>query len=214
MAKIVAKQQSGFGAHCRLLLFSVVLSFCFQAGTTAAETPENAIARLNGTLLNVMQNAESLGYQGRYDALSPVLTELYNFRFMAKVAVGGYWKSLSEAERDKLLDAFSRFSIATYASRFDGYSGEQFEVVSSEPSVHDTILVKTDLVKSNGEKIALNYLTRDRGQGAQIIDVLLDARVSELARLRADYTSVIRRDSFASLIAIIEERIAQIAGAN
>ena len=103
-------------------------------------------------------------------------------------------------------------SIATYAARFDGYSGERFEIVSEEKSVRDTILVKTRLIKSDGGPVALNYLTRARGgEDWRIIDVFLDARFSELARLRADYTAVIKRQGFVELIDLIEAKIAAMA---
>ena len=54
---------------------------------------------------------------------------------------------------------------------------------------------------------ALNYLTRPRDGEWRIIDVFLDARFSELARMRADYTAVIKRQGFDSLIETIEAKI-------
>ncbi|MBL4576240.1 MAG: ABC transporter substrate-binding protein, partial [Opitutaceae bacterium] len=137
------------------------------------------------------------------------LSELFDFKLMGRVAVGAFWKSLDQSQRDQLIDAFGHLSIATFAARFNGYSGETFEVVSAEKSVRNTILVKTRLVKSNGEPVALNYLTRQSAGVWRIIDIFLDARFSELARLRADYTSVMRREGFEVLLKTIKSRIAK-----
>jgi phospholipid transport system substrate-binding protein len=132
---------------------------------------------------------------------------------MARIAVGGYWKSLETRDRERLVDAFERMSIATYAARFDGYSGERFEIVSNEKSMRNTVLVKTWLIRPADSPVALNYLMRDRGgDDWRIVDVLLDARFSELARMRADYTSVLKRHGFAKLNATIEARIIAIRG--
>ena len=138
------------------------------------------------------------------------MASLYDFNLMSRVAVGGYWKKLGQADRDRLINAFKRMSIATYAARFDGYSGEKFEIVSEEKSVRNTVLVKTNLIKSDGSPVALNYLLRPSDGIWRIIDVFLDARFSELARLRADYTAVIKRDGFEKLINTIEARILEL----
>ena len=204
----------------RIFKSGVVLVFCLLLsgtplwGAVAAEaeqTPQQRIERLNAALLDVMQNADSWGYSGRFERLNPLLSELFDFKLMGRVAVGAYWKSMDAAQREKLIESFGQLSIATFAARFDGYSGETFEIVSAEKSVRDTILVKTRLIKSNGEPVALNYLTRKSGEAWRIIDIFLDARFSELARLRADYTSVMRREGYDALINTIKARISDLA---
>lgn len=192
----------------------LMLAGCLLAGSmgmAVAASARDQIADLNAALLDVMKNADALGYAGRYDRLQPVMTRLYDFALMARVAVGAYWKELPEESRAQLIDAFSRMSIATYAARFDGYSGERFEIVSAKKSVRDTMLVKTRLIKSDGTPVALNYLTKPNEGEWRIIDVFLDARFSELARLRADYTAVIKRQGFDSLLTTIENKIAGMA---
>lgn len=189
-------------------LMGLVL-FLVQAGPVQAASSRDHIETLNATLLEVMQNADELGYPGRYEKLYPVMTGLYDFALMARIAVGAYWKKIDGPKQEQLIDAFTRMSVATYAARFDGYSGERFEIVSSEKSVRDTVLVKTNLIKSDGSPVALNYLTRPRDGEWRIIDVFLDARFSELARLRADYTAVIKRQGFDTLIDTIESKISE-----
>ena len=76
--------------------------------------------------------------------------------------------------------------------------------------MRNTVLVKTNLIKSDGSPVALNYLLRPSDGIWRIIDVFLDARFSELARLRADYTAVIKRDGFEKLINTIEARILEL----
>lgn len=193
------------------ILGVVALLVSLMTPVNAAESPRDKIALLNATLLDVMQSADALGFQGRYAKLQPVMTALYDFSLMSRVAVGSYWTELDEQSRTRLTDAFTRMSIATYAARFDGYSGEKFEIISDEESVRNTVLVKTDLIKSDGSPVALNYLLRPADGDWRIIDVFLDARFSELARLRADYTAMIQREGFDRLVETIEARIVELA---
>lgn len=192
------------------ILGVVALLVSLMTPVYAAESPRDKIALLNATLLDVMQSADALGFQGRYAKLQPVMTALYDFSLMSRVAVGSYWTELDEQSRTRLTDAFTRMSIATYAARFDGYSGEKFEIISDEESVRNTVLVKTDLIKSDGSPVALNYLLRPADGDWRIIDVFLDARFSELARLRADYTAMIQREGFDRLVETIEARIVEL----
>jgi len=191
------------------LTLSTLTIVLTTVSVSVASSPRDRIESLNATLLEIMQNADELGYAGRYEKLQPVMAQLYDFGLMSRIAVGVYWKKLAPEQQKQLTEAFSRMSIATYAARFDGYSGETFEIVSAEKSVRDTMLVKTRLIKSDGSPVALNYLTRPSGEDWRIIDVFLDARFSELARLRADYTAVIKRQGFDSLLSTIEAKIAE-----
>jgi phospholipid transport system substrate-binding protein len=189
-----------------------LLTLCLALSGVSAASAASArdhIETLNTTLLDIMQNADSLGYAGRYEKLQPVMTEIYDFALMARIALGAYWKKLEAPQQQQLIEAFSRMSVATYAARFDGYSGEKFEVVSAEKSVRDTMLIKTRLIKSDGTPIALNYLTRPRDGEWRIIDVFLDARFSELARMRADYSAVMQRQGFEVLLTTIESKITE-----
>ena len=172
-----------------------------------ASTP---VERLNATLLHVMQNADQLGYQGRYDTLAPVLSETFNFPVMARVAVGQHWKGLTTEQKQQLTQSFARLSVATFASRFDGYGGEVFEI-RGERNNRKNVIVDNVLVKADGEAVPLNYVLRKFDERYRIIDIYLDAKISQLAIHRAEYSAVLKNNGFDHLIASMEEKIAAYA---
>ena len=177
----------------------------------ANNTPSETVERLNETLLEVMQEAQALGYAGRYDTLAPVLEEAFDFALMARVAVGRYWRQLDDAQKSELVDSFSRLSIATFAARFNGYSGEAFQVNGETAQRKNTVLVTNTLVKSSGETIPINYLLREIEGQWRIIDIYLDAKYSELALKRSEYSSVVERKGFEGLLDVMRDKIAEIA---
>lgn len=186
----------------------VVLAAAGLSRTAAAQaSPTDLVARLNDTLLQVMQSADSLGYQGRYEALAPVLVESFDFALMARVSLGKHWKNLDKAQRAQVVNSFGRLSVATFAARFDGYGGEVFQILGEKQQRKSTVLVKNRLVKRNGESVLLNYLVRQVDGAWRIIDVFLDAKYSELALKRSEYTSVVQREGFDGLIGVIEAKI-------
>lgn len=170
------------------------------------------VDQLHAALLDVMQNAESLGYEGRHDRLAPVLVETFDLPFMAEKSVGRHWRSASEAEQAELVETFTRFMFANYAGRFDGYSGQHFETLRVEPSARGTLLVRTRLVDPEGDDVDLDYrLRRAAGGGWKIIDVYLKGTVSELALRRSEYSSLIKREGFQALLAALNARIETLA---
>ncbi len=198
----------------RMLGFVVVLVLATLAPAPApaqdAEAPASRlIERFHETLIDVMKKAESLGFDGRYKKLSPAVKETFNLAFMARFAAGSQWKKLSADQRVKLIEAFSSLTIATYAERFDGYSGERFDTLNEKPFRRTTRLVKTGLVKSDGKTITLNYLVGHRGGNWGVIDVRYKG-VSELAVRRSEYTSALKRKGFGGLIATLEKKIANL----
>lgn len=162
------------------------------------------------TLLAVMKQAESLGLNGRYAKLEPAIRRAYNLPLTTRLSVGPTWEQLSPDQQKDLINAFSEFSIATYASRFDGYSGERFEVDPKPAPTNGGVIVKTKLVQSDGKPVILNYLMRQGDNGWQIIDVFLSGTISELATRRSEYSAVLRRDGPQALIDLLRRRVADL----
>ena len=200
------------------VILAVLLMFAVNPALTATNDSgvQAVVQRLNTTLLDVMQSADALGYQGRYEKLDPVLRSTFDFAFMAKIAVGRAWNDLDKQERTDLVELFSRMSIATFASRFDGYSGERFEIFGEKPGPRDTIIVDDRIIRPDDPEVGLNFVLKEAADDAdteswRIIDVMLDGKFSELARQRAEFSSVLKNGGYDDLITAIDQRIAELA---
>lgn len=195
----------------RLGLGMAALMFVFLASGAQAGSPTSTIERFNAALLDVMQKAAVLKFDGRYESLEPVLLSSFDMDFMAEFSAGRHWRKLSTDERQTLVGTFGRLWVSTYADRFDGYSGEAFEIVGEQKAPRNTILVKTNIVKSSGEKVSINYLMRERNNDWAVIDIFLKGKFSELAKQRSEYTSVLKREGISGLVAKVEAKVARMA---
>lgn len=167
---------------------------------------------LHENLISIMKDAEKLGYDGRFERLEPVISKLFDIPFMAEKSVGRYWKTVDEENRVRLLTTFERFTVANYAGRFTGYSGQFFETFKEQAAKHGTVLVYSRLVSANGETVQLNYRLRPaEDDGWRIIDVLLNGTISELALRRSEYSSLIQREGFPALMSALNKRIDDLA---
>ena len=82
---------------------------------------------------------------------------------------------------------------------------------SKRNSPRNTIQVKTNIIKSNGKKVAINYLLREKDTEWSVIDIFLSGKYSELAKQRSEYTSVLKRKGFIGLVDTVEEKVKRMA---
>lgn len=179
-----------------IVKFTVALGLAALIQASAlAESSDPAVSRITvfyGTLLDTMKQAKQLGVKGRYDKLSPVLAKTYDLPMMSKLAVGPAWSTLTPQQQAAITTAFTRMTVATYASRFDGFSGEQFQILETSDRPKGDKIVKTQIIKSDGGAVPLNYLMRKSGADWKIVDIYLDGTISELANRRAEFGAILK----------------------
>jgi len=194
-----------------LLLFLFGMQTAGMAEESAAQDSHGAVAVIgtfHAALLSTMKQAKSLGYKGRYTRLEPTIRQSYDFSRVVRITAGKYWHGLSQTQKTQFTHIFSRLVIATYAHRFDGYSGESFQTVSTRTSRHGRMIVRTVLIKKDHSRVHLDYLLHQYKGQWRIINVVAQG-VSDLALKRVEYTTVLRRQGFDTLMARLEEKIVQ-----
>jgi phospholipid transport system substrate-binding protein len=157
-------------------------------------------------LLSVMKDADQLGILGRYKKLEPVLSQVFSLKSMIQIASGSFWKRTSDQEKTQLTSAFSRLTIATYATQFDGFSGQLFKTIGTKPGPQKTTLVETQIVNPDTSSVTLRYVFREIKGQWRVIDVLLDTGFSELARKRSEYRSVLKTVGVAGLTLLLNAK--------
>jgi phospholipid transport system substrate-binding protein len=173
--------------------------------------PKGTIDSFDGVLLDVMKNAVKLGYKGRYDKLTPVIDKVYDLPLMARISVGPQWASLTPDQQAKIIEAFKELSIATYASRFDGFSGEQFQITGESPTTGGDDVVDTKMLRPNDDAVDLNYRLRKNGDDWKVIDVFLSGTISQLANYRSEFSATLRNKGADGLVQLINDKVAALA---
>ena len=107
------------------------------------------------------------------------------------IQVGG-WVRMNKSKQNQVVDLLGRFSVSTYASALNGYSGEQFEIESDRVEPGLGTIIETRLVPKDDTPVEFDYLLRATPAGWKIGDVYLAGTISELARRRAEFSSIIQ----------------------
>ena len=185
-------------AGCGFVL-TAALTLSSPAAQATSPGPTEAIRQFYAELQNVMQHAAQLGAKGRYQQLEPIVHRLFDVPYMAKLSIGPPWARLATDQKRRAAQAYGRYITALYTTRFDGYSGERFEVFGEQQIKHAT-MVKTRIVKSNGEPVSINFVLHDNDHAWQVRDIYLDSAISELATRRSEFAQVLRTSGIDALI--------------
>ena len=198
----------------RGLLQAALAAMILVVGAAHAEnaSPTATIASFYDALLSAMKDGPALGFNGRSDRLSPAIRHAFDLPLMTRLMVGPQWVNLTPEQQRQLVAAFSDFSIAIYASRFDDWSGEQFQVDGNPTQSSGGVIVHSKLLKNDGDPVQIDYLMRANEHGWQIIDVFLSGTVSELATRRSEFSSVMRRGGAEALVDLLQKKAAQLRG--
>jgi len=137
---------------------------------------------LYDALLNTMKNARALGQSGRFTQMAPVVRRSFDIASMARLSVGPSWSNLTDAQRQQMTESYGRYISAIYADRFDGYAGQKFEVTGEQPAPVG-VMVKSQIIKANGEPVKVDYLMQRSGDSWLISDIYLDGAIRKSPRV-------------------------------
>jgi len=176
------------------------------AQDTSAASAKQVVESFQTELINVMKNGQKLGFAGRYDKLYDPVSNSHDLIKIARIVIGKEWEKLSEDQQKKLVDVFSRLSVASYAHNFKDYSGESFTFESEEETTRGGVVVHSRLTIPDDKPVKFDYMLKEKGNSWRIINIIANG-VSDLALKRSEYTTILQREGFDALISKISEKI-------
>jgi phospholipid transport system substrate-binding protein len=166
----------------------------------------DTVQGLYDALLSTMKNGRILGQSGRFAQLEPVIRRSFDIATMARLSVGPSWTSLTEPQRQQMTESYGRYISAIYADRFDSYAGQTLEV-TGEQSAPSGVMVKSQIIKADGEPVKVNYIMRRNGDNWLISDIYLDGAISEVATRRSEFAAILKTEGIDGLIAALNRKV-------
>lgn len=189
------------------LLSAAVLMQPRLALAQAGPDPVTMIGAFYDTLLDCMKRGAELGFDGRYQLIEPVLNETFDVATMCKIAVGPEWTKMPGDKKGAVLVTFNKYMVTTYAARFKSFNNQRFKVGEAKPAGEGRVLVESQLIRSNGEPVELNYLFRLNKDAWRVIDIYLAGAISQMAQMRSDFAKTVVDGGADALIASLEQKI-------
>jgi MlaC protein len=104
-----------------------------------------------------------------------------------------------------IAESYGRYISAISADRFDSYSGQKLEVTGEQPAPFG-LMVKSRIIKSNGEPVEVDYVMRQNGESWLIADIYLDSAISEVATRRSEFAAILKAQGIDGLIAALNRK--------
>lgn len=197
-------QSVSFSTAMRNLCIGVALTTSVAA---FASSPRELVDDFHDTLLAVMQSGAD--FEARYGKIEPSVDRLFDLTSISRISLGRDWRNLDVATQQMFIDLLREFIIATYADRFASFNGQRFETVDDKEARPGRWVVRTHLVKSDGDIVTLDYYLRE----GLVFNVVADG-VSDLSLRRADYAAIIERSGLEGLVSDIRQRIDEVRSGN
>ncbi len=211
-----ASTNAAFGISRRGLFGMAVSSavLTIAAAPVRAETAAAApVQRLNDALLVAMKAGQRTAFEERYQALAPVIDQVFSLDAVLAASVGLAWANMSPEQKAQLLDAFRRYTVTSYLSNFDSYTGQSFEIMPAGRTLpNGDVVVSTQLTRPDKSPLRLDYVMRGGPAGWRAVDVLTDGAISRVAVQRSDFRGLLVAGGVPALAAGLQRKTANVTG--
>lgn len=196
----------------RRAVLAVIAAALPMAARAQMGGPSMPIRRLNEALLQAMQAGPAMTFADRAKLIGPFAERAFDLPEILRVSVGPRWAGFPAAQQAELLDVFTRYTVASYAANFDGFSGERFDILPDLRPVGADQVVQTRIVLPKGDPVRIDYQMRHTDDGWRAVDVLLDGSISRVALQRSDFRALLASGDPGKLIASLRAKVAALEG--
>jgi phospholipid transport system substrate-binding protein len=201
----------------RALLGMMVIAAAPLGRPAFADAPPAAatatIKQFNDALLCAMKSGGRTDFGRRFQALAPAVDQAFDLPAVLSVSVGPSWTSLSPDQQARLLDAFRRYTVASYVANFDTYTGQSFTVL---PDTKDLgagrVIVQSRITPVSGEATELDYVMNQTPAGWKVVDVLAAGSISRVAVQRSDFRHLLSSGGGAALLGSLQRKTSDLSG--
>lgn len=167
---------------------------------TVIETAVDLFAeQLDGRQDELASNRDEL-----YDIIDGILMPRFDRRFAAQVVLGKNWRTASEEQQARFIEAFYRALLRKYS---DGVLEFDPNMVSVLPYRGDATKkrtrVRSTVALDDGSKVSVDYELVKRQAGWLVFNVVIEG-VSYVRNFRAEFDSEIRASSLEAVIKRLE----------
>jgi phospholipid transport system substrate-binding protein len=145
---------------------------------------------------------------GLYKVVGETLLPNFDTAYAAQLVLGPHWRSATEDQRKRFVDAFYNSLLYTYGDAMVDFTANRLKVFPTKvDATTDKATVRTEITRSNGTKVAVNYSLRKTNGAWKAWDVVIDG-ISYVKSYREDYGAEVQQKGLDSVIKRLEAKAA------
>ena len=145
---------------------------------------------------------------GLYKLVSETLLPHFDTPYAAQLVLGTHWRNASADQRKRFVEAFYNSLLYTYGDAMVDFTANRLKVLPTKVTDADArATVRTEITRSNGAKVAVNYSLRKVDGAWKAWDVVIDG-ISYVKSYREDYGAEVQAKGLDAVIARLEAKAA------
>jgi phospholipid transport system substrate-binding protein len=143
---------------------------------------------------------------GLYALVESTLLPNFDTPYAAQLVLGPNWRTATADQRKRFVDAFYKSLLYTYGDAMIDFTGDRLKVFPTKVAPEDTkATVRTEIKRSNGTKVAVNYTLRKVNGQWKAWDVVIDG-ISYVKSYREDYGAEVQQKGLDAVITRLEQK--------
>ena len=143
-----------------------------------------------------------------YKLVESTLLPNFDTPYAAQLVLGQHWRNASADQRKRFVEAFYKSLLYTYGDAMVDFTADRLKVFPTKVGPQDTrATVRTEVKRSNGTKVAVNYTMRKVNGEWKAWDVVIDG-ISYVKSYREDYGAEVAQKGLDAVIARLEAKAA------
>ncbi|HEY8509489.1 MAG TPA: ABC transporter substrate-binding protein [Steroidobacteraceae bacterium] len=111
----------------------------------------------------------------------------FDIDYAARLVLGKHWRNATPEQRDRFVKAFYQSLLRNYGSALADFTGDRLKVLPTKVAPDaDRATVRTEVRRSNGERVPVNYSMRKTPEGWKAWDVVIEG-ISYVKSFREDF---------------------------
>ena len=145
---------------------------------------------------------------GLYKLVSETLLPHFDTPYAAQLVLGTHWRNASAEQRKRFVEAFYDSLLYTYGDAMVDFTANRLKVLPTKVVDADVrATVRTEITRSNGTKVAVNYSLRKVEGAWKAWDVVIDG-ISYVKSYREDYGAEVQQKGLDAVITRLEAKAA------
>jgi phospholipid transport system substrate-binding protein len=141
---------------------------------------------------------------GLYKVVEETLLPNFDTPYAAQLVLGPNWRSATPEQRKRFVDAFYKRLLYNYGGQMVNFTADRLKVYPTKVAPEDTrATVRTEIKRSNGTKVAVNYSMRKVDGAWKAWDVVIDG-ISYVKSYREDYGTEVSQKGLEAVIVRLE----------
>ncbi len=134
-----------------------------------------------------------------------VLLPNFDSQYAARLVLGPHWRTATPAQRDRFIKGFYNSLVRNYGSALADFTGDRLKVYPAQIAPDGLrATVRTEVKRSNGDRVPVNYSLRKTDSGWKAWDVTIEG-ISYVKSFRDDFGAEIDAKGLDAVIERLEK---------